>query len=110
MNVSFGYTTDFLRQMKHLRKKYPSLPKDYAIFLSELEKNPYAGVDLGRGLHKVRMTISSKGKGKSGGARVITYSIEKQQDCIRVNLLTIYDKGEIDNVSDDYIMSLLKSL
>lgn len=110
MNVSFGYTEDFMRQMKHLRKKYPSLPKDYAVLLNELEENPYIGVDLGGGLHKVRMAIASKGKGKSGGARVITYCLSKLEDSIKVNLLTIYDKSEIENVSDGYIQSLLKSL
>ena len=56
------------------------------------------------------MAIASKGKGKSGGARVITYSLSKQEDVTKVNLLAVYDKSEIDNVSDAYIQSLLKSL
>lgn len=110
MVVSFGYTEDFLRQMKHLRKKYPSLEKDYAALLNELEENPFAGVDLGSGVHKVRMAIASKGKGKSGGARVITYCVSKLENDVRVNLLAVYDKSEIENVSDAYIQSLLKSI
>lgn len=110
MTVSFGYTEDFMRQMKHLRKKYPSLEKDYAALLDELEANPLSGVDLGCGVHKVRMAIASKCKGKSGGARVITYSVSKQEDMVKVTLLAIYDKSEIENVSDAYIQSLLKSL
>ena len=56
------------------------------------------------------MAIASKGKGKSGGARVITYSLSKQEDVTKVNLLAVYDKSEIENVSDAYIQSLLKSL
>lgn len=110
MAVSFGYTEDFLRQMKHLRKKYPSLKKDYAALLEELEENPLAGVDLGSGVHKVRMAIASKGRGKSGGARVITYCVSQLGDEVKVTLLAVYDKSEIENVSDAYIQSLLKSL
>lgn len=110
MTVSFGYTEDFLRQMKHLRKKYPSLEKDYAALLDELEANPMAGIDLGGGVHKVRMAIASKGKGKSGGARVITYCVSRIGDMVKVNMLAVYDKSEVENVSDVYIQSLLKSL
>ena len=48
------------------------------------------GVPIGKGCYKVRMAISSKGKGKSGGARVITYvRIVKKV----VVLLTMYDKS-----------------
>ena len=41
------------------------------LLLEMLRKNPMAGADLGDGIRKVRMAITSKGKGKSGGARVI---------------------------------------
>ena len=60
------------------------------------------GTDLGNGVHKVRMAIGSKGKGKSGGARVLTLVILVRDDA-EVTLLTIYDKNEIENVSDKYI-------
>ena len=36
-------------------------------FLHSLQSNPLQGVDLGKGLRKIRMSIASKGKGKSGG-------------------------------------------
>lgn len=62
----------FKRMMKKLYKKYPSLEQDYQKLLQNLKDNPECGVDLGGGLHKIRMSIASKGKGKSGGARVIT--------------------------------------
>lgn len=108
--VSFGYTSDFLRQIKSLRKKYPSLQHDYDSLLDELTSNPFSGVDLGGGVRKVRMAIASKGKGKSGGARVITYNVTRSEDHIHINLLTIYDKSEISNVSDAYIGSLIKEV
>ena len=55
------------------------------------------------------MAIVSKGKGKSGGARVITYSIRQNADSIQIDLLIIYDKNEMPNVSDDFIKYLLKN-
>ena len=59
------------------------------------------------GGRKVRMAIASKGKGKSGGARVITYNLYQEEDVIVIDLLTIYDKNEISNISDDFITYLL---
>ena len=61
----------FDRQAKRLAKHYASFKQDYKDFLDELRKNPLVGTDLGGGVRKVRMAIVSKGKGKSGGARVI---------------------------------------
>ena len=62
---------------------------------------------MGGGVRKIRMAISSKGKGKSGGARILTLNVLVCDDA-NVTLLTIYDKNEIDNVSDQYIMWLVK--
>ena len=57
------------------------------------------------------MAITSKGKGKSGGARVITYNLQQQsKDEILITLMTIYDKSEIDNVSDAYLRSLINEI
>lgn len=57
------------------------------------------------------MAIASKGKGKSGGARVITYNLQrKKEDEIDITLMTIYDKSEISNVSDAYLRSLIEQL
>lgn len=75
-----------------------------------IETDPMQGVDLGNNMRKVRMTIASKGKGKSSGARVITYHVVPTHEHIEVNLLTIYDKSELANVSDSYLKSLLTEL
>jgi len=107
MNVSITTLDEFERQARRLSKKYKSLKDDLANLQKELLENPFQGDDLGGGVRKIRMAISSKGKGKSGGARVLTLNVLVSDDA-NVTLLTIYDKNEIDNVSDQYIMWLVK--
>ena len=108
--VTFNYTEEFLRQAKRLAKRYHSLADDINALQFELMENPETGVSLGGGKRKIRLGVKSKGGGKRGGLRVITLNvvIEKNDTC--VNLLTIYDKKEIPNVSDKYIDQIIKNL
>ena len=92
-----------------MRKKYRSLTDDLEEFQKELIKNPFQGDDLGGGVRKIRMAIGSKGKGKSGGARILTLNVLLSDDA-DITLLTIYDKNEIDNVSDEYIRWLVNEV
>lgn len=109
--VQISYHPQFLKDLKRLNKKYKSLKHDYENLLSELSVNPNLGVDLGHGVRKVRMAIASKGKGKSAGARVITYKrIQITTEAIHLILLSAYDKSEVANVSDQYIRSLIDSV
>ena len=78
--------------------------------MSGIKENPYQGVDLGGGKRKLRMAVASKGKGKSGGMRVITFNVSVVDENIVVNLITIYDKQEICNVSEHYIDQIIKNL
>ncbi len=111
MKVTFDYLDEFQRGAKALRKKYPSFEDDYNTFLDELEQNPFSGESLGKHTYKNRMAIASKGKGKSGGARVITYNLQQQsEDEVTITLMTIYDKSDISNVSDAYLRSLVKEV
>lgn len=111
MKVSICYLDEFKRKAKALRKKYASFEKDYNTFLDELEKNPFSGESLGKHTYKYRLSITSKGKGKSGGARVITYNLEKKnEEDILITLMTIYDKSDISNISDAYLCSLVKEI
>ena len=111
MKVVFDYLDEFERVAKALRKKYPSFESDYDTFLNELEANPFSGESLGQHTYKNRMAIASKGKGKSGGARVLTYNLQRQSDDeVLITLMTIYDKSDIDNVSDAYIRSLVQQI
>lgn len=111
MKVYIGYHNQFLKDFKRLSKKYRSLKTDYVKLLADLEANPDQGVDLGHGLRKVRMSIASKRKGKSGGARVITYKKTfVTEDFCKLTLLSIYDKNEIENVSDSFITHLIETM
>lgn len=104
MEVKFHITPEFERMAKPLAKKYKSFVDDYDALLKDLQNNPMQGSSLGAGVYKVRMSIASKGKGKSGGARVLTYHLNKITDLqFDITLLSIYDKGDISNVSDSYI-------
>ena len=111
MKVSFDYLDEFVRGAKVLRKRYPSFESDYDTFLNELEKNPYGGESLGHHIYKNRMAIASKGKGKSGGARVITYNLQQVNDEeVLITLMSIYDKSDVENVSDAYLRSLVQQI
>ena len=111
MQVTIDYLPEFERRAKDLAKKYKSFVSDYDVFLDELEKNPFGGESLGHHVYKNRMAIASKGKGKSGRARVITYNVQQSsEDEVQITLMSIYDKSEIDNVSDAYLRSLVKDI
>ena len=96
----------FDQEIKRLVKKYASLKDEYEELINELEKNPEIGESLGSNLYKIRLAIASKGKGKSGGARIITYLKTKEGN---IYLLTIYDKGDRDTISDREIQRILIS-
>ena len=110
MVYEFHPSPDFERQAKKLAKHYPSFKEDLLQLLESLRENPYQGVDLGGGIRKIRMTISSKGRGKSGGARVITMNVNIDVEKMIIALLYIYDKAEIANVSDTFLQQIIKDL
>ena len=93
--------------MKRLSKRYKSLKEDYVNLLNDLRANPNLGTDLEYHLRKVRMSIASKGKGKSGGARVITYTLILAETDTEIKLLTIYDKSERENLTDKELLDLM---
>ena len=94
----------FDRQLKRLAKKFPSLKAEYATLIDELEENPEKGSHLGNNCFKIRLRIASKGRGKSGGARVITHIYVENKT---VFLLTIYDKNEQIDIFDKELKELL---
>lgn len=95
----------FDRQLKRLAKKYPSLKGDFAQFLETIQTDPEQGTSLGNNCRKVRIAIRSKGKGKSGGARIITNIVISEQT---VYLLSIYDKSEKADLTDAELKELLQ--
>ena len=95
----------FKKEAKRLIKKYPSLKLELMDLAISLAQDPKQGTSLGNEVYKIRISIKSKGKGKSGGARVITYVITSQQE---VYLLTIYDKAEIDSIDDKTLRRIIQ--
>jgi mRNA-degrading endonuclease RelE of RelBE toxin-antitoxin system len=97
----------FKKEAKRLVKKYPSLKAELAELSNSLSIEPAQGISLGNGAYKIRVSIKSKGKGKSGGARIITYLITPQKE---VYLLTIYDKAEFDSIDNKTISSIIAQI
>jgi mRNA-degrading endonuclease RelE of RelBE toxin-antitoxin system len=95
----------FERQAKRLAKKFPSLKKELLELIGELKEEPEKGTSIGHNCYKIRLAIASKGKGKSGGARVITHVVFTEDT---VYLLSIYDKSDIENLTDKEILELIK--
>lgn len=110
MNYKIKTSKTFEKKLKRLAKKYHSLKKDYERLLDELETYPTLGADLGQGLRKVRMRITDKGKGKSGGARVITHTAIISVAEGRITLLTIYDKEDQESISASELRQLLEEV
>lgn len=99
----------FIKELKKLAKKYLSLKQDYSDLLNELEANPKLGTPIGKNCYKIRLSITSKGKGKSGGARVITHLIVNIEN-ETLYLLKIYDKGEQDSITEAELKYLLTTI
>lgn len=110
MDVEIQVGQEFKRQFKRLSKKYHSLRQDFVKWKNDLLNDPMVGDDLGNGVRKIRMAIESKGKGKSGGARILTLNVKVSENGLTVILLAIYDKNEISNVKDEYIKYLIEEL
>lgn len=94
----------FQKQAKRLAKRYKSFPNDLQKLVNQLKENATLGTLLGGNVYKIRLAISSKNKGKSGGARVISYVYQISET---VYLLTIYDKADTENITDDELKYLI---
>jgi mRNA-degrading endonuclease RelE of RelBE toxin-antitoxin system len=86
-------TTEFQRQVTKLRSD-----DERRELIDFLAKNPTAGDPIPgtNGVRKLR--FAAKGKGKSGGARVIYYFYD---ETLPLYALMAYGKGEKDNLSPD---------
>jgi mRNA-degrading endonuclease RelE of RelBE toxin-antitoxin system len=97
----------FERQVKRLTKKYRSLKTDLLKLVDHLKVNPRQGTPVGKDCYKIRLAITSKGKGKSGGARVLTHVVITDST---VYLISIYDKSEKENLTNKELEELLLSI
>ncbi len=113
MKVEVKVTESFVRAAKPLLKRYRSFPDDLAGLERLLLKEPMAGTPLGGNVFKIRLKITSKGKGKSGGARVITIVAlrlefaAKKESVTEVSLLTVYDRSDQSTISDSELKKLI---
>ena len=107
---TIDFTTEFSRGAKVLKKRYKSFIDDLEDFKDSIIKNPFQGVELVPGIRKVRMTIGSKGKGKSGGARVITLTYYVSEAEGKVHFLIIYDKSDADTVDVKVVQKYVTEL
>ena len=105
--IIFDYTPEFLKSAKILSKRYRSFADDLKSLCDEIVKNPQLGDDLGSGIRKIRMAIKSKGKGKRGGARVISLSVVIDEEKSKMTFLYVYDKSDLSNVSDNKIRQII---
>ena len=100
-------TPKFKKEIKRLAKKFHSLKSEYADLIEKLQEDPSFGKPIGNDCYKIRLAIASKNKGKSGGARVITYVFIEGNT---VFLITIYDKSEREIISDKELSILLREI
>lgn len=107
MNYKIETTENFKSEFKRLLKKYPSLRKEIEELGKQLSLTPTLGTSLGNNIYKIRIAIASKGKGKSGGGRVMTHVKVVHET---VYLFSIYSKGEKDDISVEEIKQLLKEI
>ena len=105
MSYNVELSTNFKKEAKRLSKKYPSLKIELSELFEQLEENPTIGTPLGNDIYKIRLAIVSKNKGKSGGARVLSFVKVTENSVL---LFSIYSKGEVDSLSDKKIQNLIK--
>lgn len=110
MNFEVLTLPDFEKSAKVLSKKYRSLKSDIDKLINSLEKDPFQGDELTPGIRKIRMAITSKGRGKSGGARVITKTVVYTETEGRVFLLEIYDKADASTVNVEILRQIVAGL
>ena len=99
---------DFRTSYKQLKKRHKSLDDDFERLLNSLLQNPMQGVELFGGARKIRLAITSKGRGKSGGARVITHTVLVESHGADITLVTIYDKSDQASITDRELKKLMK--
>ena len=95
----------FDKQVKRLSKKYPSLKTDLTTLITKLSDEPTHGTSLGNNFYKIRLAVASKGKGKSAGARVITYVKITRNT---VYLTSIFDKSDKSTISEKELDQVFK--
>ena len=108
-------TDGFKKDAKKLLKKYISLKAELAKLEADLALNPRMGTLIHNDTYKIRLAVKSKGKGKSGGMRIITHIVEMSVQIAEMQnttifLLTIYDKSDLENIADKDLQYLIQTV
>ena len=109
-NITVSVSDDFAKEAKRLAKKYPSFKQDYKEFLESIKNNPLQGDEITKNIRKIRMAIKAKGKGKSGGARVITFNVLTDVENGHVIFLLLYDKEDASTVKVNIVKQLVREM
>lgn len=107
MSFDIRYTQPFAKDLKQLAKKYPSIKGDVQALITQLQSNPLMGIPIAHNCFKIRLVIRSKGRGKSGGARLITFVQIVNEN---IFMIAIYDKSESENIPDKELLNRVKNL
>lgn len=110
MNFNIHFIESFKKSFKRLGKKYRSIGDDLIELTNSLKENPFQGDELFPGVRKIRMGIKSKGKGKSGGARVITYTVVFTEQEGEIYFIEIYDKAVHATVDEGILKAIISDL
>jgi mRNA-degrading endonuclease RelE of RelBE toxin-antitoxin system len=105
MSYKVIIASEFAKEAKRIAKKHVGIKADITKLISDLAVNPDVGTPLGHDFYKIRMPISGTNKGKSGGARVITYVVLNQETVL---LTEIYLKSEHSSVDISFLIQRLK--
>lgn len=107
MNFEVITTPHFEREAKALAKRHRSFKSDLKELIERLSEDPMRGTELGSGIRKTGLAITSKGRGKAGGARVITYTIHVSGKSGRVYWVDVYDKADYSTADVAVIKSMI---
>jgi hypothetical protein len=116
MNCKIIPIDNFRREAKKLVKKFPSLKSELEVLHNNLLENPRLGTLIHENIYKIRLAVKSKGKGKSGGLRVITYTVEvnltidENESEFTVFLVSIYDKSDQANISEKELKGFIEEI
>ena len=109
-NITVSVSNDFAKEAKRLAKKYSSFKQDYKNLLESIKNNPLQGDEITKNIRKIRMAIKAKGKGKSGGARVITFNVLTDVENGHVVFLLLYDKEDASTVKVNVVKQLVRDM
>jgi mRNA-degrading endonuclease RelE of RelBE toxin-antitoxin system len=104
--VKVNRSDKFRKDIKKLRKRHDSIEKDIQPLIEQLEAGETPGDRIAENkypVYKVRIPNSDTRKGKSGGYRVIYYTITPES----ILLTTIYSKSDRGTISNKEVEDLI---